>query len=91
VEGMKMLIINGIIENGVFIPNQPIPIQKKTEASLEIKEIPQGEETAKQDRIKAWKEFSEEILKCDEKLTGWPEPIKHFENIENLQTVNWQL
>jgi hypothetical protein len=78
--GDKMLIIDGFIENGVFVPDQPIPTHTRMKASLKIKEVPKTEEEvrARQERVKTWKEFGEAILNCDEELTGEPEPIENF-------------
>jgi predicted DNA-binding antitoxin AbrB/MazE fold protein len=86
--GDKMLIIDGFIENGVFIPNQPIPTYERMKASLEIREGSKTQEAlrARRERIKTWKEFGEAILNCDEELTGEPEPIK-FRTLEELEAL----
>jgi hypothetical protein len=76
-----MLVVNGILENGVFIPNKPLfNLKGRQSATLTIT---QNEEIERQERIIAWKQFGEAILNSDEKLEGKPERI-NFRNLEEV-------
>ena len=64
-----MLIIEGFFENGVFVPEKPlVNIKGRQRAILSIDE--------KQERLNAWREFSQAIRASDEILEG--EPKKMF-------------
>jgi predicted DNA-binding antitoxin AbrB/MazE fold protein len=80
-----MLVITGFIENGVFIPNQPIPIQERTGASLEIKDV--KEISQKENRV-AWEEFEKAIREItDEDLPDdFPTRIK-FRTLEEIEAL----
>jgi predicted DNA-binding antitoxin AbrB/MazE fold protein len=94
-----MLVINGFIENGVFIPNQPIPIQKRMEASLEIKDVSKIEdkkagsyrtvkEISQKENRSAWEEFEKAIRGItDEDLPDdFPTRIK-FRTPEEIEAL----
>ena len=67
-----MLVVNGIFENGEFIPEKPISIiNGRQKAVLHIEY-----EEKRQERINAWKEFSQSIRSSDEVLEGEPERIR---------------
>ena len=69
-----MLVVNGFLENGVFIPNKPLfDIKGRQNATLTIT---LDEEIERQERITAWRKFGETVLNCDEKLEGEPERLK---------------
>ena len=69
-----MLIVDGFLENGVFIPNKPlVDVKGRRNATLTVST---NDEIDRQEQILAWKQFGETILKSDEKLMGNPERIK---------------
>jgi hypothetical protein len=69
-----MLVIQGFCENGVFVPNQPLPgINGRQNATLTINENGEDE---RQEQIQAWKQFGEAVLNSDEVLEGEPERFK---------------
>lgn len=77
-----MLIIDGFIESGVFIPEKPLTnIKGRQKAVLHIED-----EFEKQNRITAWKEFSQAIKSCDEILEGEPERIR-FRTPEDIEAL----
>jgi predicted DNA-binding antitoxin AbrB/MazE fold protein len=69
-----MLILTGFLENGKFIPDNPVSLPEKARVVVNVEE--KEEEKEKQERIKKWNEIKEEILNCDEKLDGYPTPVK---------------
>ena len=87
-----MLIVDGFLENGVFIPNKPLAdIKGRQYATLTIVEpqlSPKGvdsenrgsplenEEIDQQERITAWRQFGEAIINSNEELAGEPERLK---------------
>ena len=74
-----MLIVDGFLENGVFIPNKPlVDVKGRQSATLTVSI---NDETDHQEQILAWKRFGEVILNNDEVLEGNPERIK-FRDIE---------
>jgi len=76
-----MLIVDGFLENGVFIPNKPIiDVKGRQSATLTIST---NDEIDRQDQIFAWKQFGEAILNSNEELVGIPERIK-FKDIEEI-------
>ena len=76
-----MLIVDGFLENGVFIPNKPIiDVKGRQSATLTIST---NDEIDRQDQIFAWKQFGEAILNSNEELVGSPERIK-FKDIEEI-------
>jgi predicted DNA-binding antitoxin AbrB/MazE fold protein len=80
-----MLVINGFFENGVFVPNKPIAgINGRQRAVLNIEE--ENREKERQEHIKAWKEFGDEILNSDEILEGEPERF-HFRTPEEIEAL----
>ena len=80
-----MLVIQGFFENGVFIPNEPVAdLKGRQEATLTIQEP--DEEKEKQEQINRWTEILDDILKCDEELTGEPERI-HLRTPEEIDIL----
>jgi hypothetical protein len=76
-----MLVVEGFLENGVFIPSKPlIDIKGRQYATLTIAE---NEEKERQERITAWRQFGEAIINSDEKLEGEPERLR-FRIIEEI-------
>ena len=76
-----MLIIDGFLENGVFIPNKPIvDVKGRQSATLTVSN---NDEIDRQEQILAWKQFGEAVLNSDEELEGNPERIK-FRDIEEV-------
>ena len=66
-----MLIIDGFFESGVFVPEKPLSaIKGRQKAVLHIED-----EIEKQEKVSAWKEFSQSIRASDEILEGEPERI----------------
>ena len=79
-----MLVINGFLENGVFVPEKPLAnIKGRQRAVLNIYETGKNE---KQERINAWKEFSQAIRASDEVLEGEPERIR-FRTPEEVEAL----
>ena len=69
-----MLIVEGFLENGVFIPNKPLAdIKGRQNATLTIDE---DEEKERRERIAAWRRFGEAVLTSDEVLEGEPERFR---------------
>ena len=69
-----MLIVDGFFENGVFVPEKPLAnIKGRQRAVLNIEETGKDD---KQNRLKAWKEFSHAIRTSDEVLEGEPQRIR---------------
>jgi len=69
-----MLVINGIFENGVFVPEKPlVNIKGRQRAILNIDETDKDE---KQEHLNAWREFSRIIKTCNETLEGEPQRIR---------------
>ncbi|MDR0501713.1 MAG: hypothetical protein LBH16_00175 [Treponema sp.] len=76
-----MLIIDGILENGVFIPNKPlVDIKGRQSATLTVST---NDEIDRQEQILAWKQFGEVVLNSNEELEGNPERIK-FKDIKEV-------
>ena len=69
-----MLIVDGFLENGVFIPNKPLfDVKGRQSATLTVST---NDEIDRQEQILAWKQFGEAILNSDEELERNPERIK---------------
>ena len=69
-----MLIVDGFLENGVFIPNKPLAdVKGRQSATLTVST---NDEIDRQEHILAWKQFGEAVLNSDEELEGEPERIK---------------
>ena len=69
-----MLVIEGFLENGVFVPQKPlVDIKGRLNATLTITE---NEEKERQERITAWRQFGEAVLNSDEVLEGEPERFR---------------
>jgi hypothetical protein len=76
-----MLIVEGFLENGVFIPNKPLfDIKGRQYATLTITE---NEEKERQKRIMAWQQFGEAVINSNEELEGEPERLR-FRTLEEL-------
>jgi len=76
-----MLIIEGFLENGVFIPNKPLAdVKGRQQATLTILK---DEEKERQECISAWQQFGEAVINSDEILEGEPERIQ-FRNPETI-------
>jgi hypothetical protein len=76
-----MLIVEGFLENGVFIPNKPLAdVKGRQYATLTIAEDAEKE---RQERIAAWRQFGEAIINSDEILEGEPERFQ-FRTIETI-------
>ena len=72
-----MLIVEGFLENGVFIPNKPlVNVIGRQNATLTITA---DEEKERQERIIAWQQFGEAVLNNNEELEGEPERLKFRE------------
>ena len=66
-----MLVVNGFIENGVFIPEKPlVGMEGRQRAVLRIEY-----EEEKLERVIAWKKFSQAIRASDEILEGEPQRL----------------
>jgi NH3-dependent NAD+ synthetase len=79
-----MLVVNGFFENGVFVPEKPLAnIKGRQRAILNIDEIGKNE---KQERLNAWREFSQAIRASDEELSGEPERIR-FRTLEEIEAL----
>ena len=79
-----MLVINGFLENGVFIPDKPLTnIKGRQRAVLSINQTDADE---KQERLSAWREFSLAIKASNEVLEGEPERIS-FRTAEEIETL----
>jgi len=79
-----MLAVNGIFENGVFVPEKPlVNIKGRLKAILNIDETGKNE---KQERLSAWQEFSRVIRTNDEQLEGEPERIR-FRTSEEVEAL----
>jgi len=77
-----MLVVNGFIENGVFIPEKPLNgINGRQKAVLSIER-----EDEKQQRASAWKVFSQAIKTSNEVLEGEPERIR-FRTPEDIAVL----
>jgi predicted DNA-binding antitoxin AbrB/MazE fold protein len=84
-EVIDMLVINGFIENGVFIPNQPIPIQERRGALLKIEDISKTEEEKRRLNNEAWDIFLKEIKNIEEELPDdFPIRMGNFRTPEKL-------
>ena len=69
-----MLVVEGFLENGVFIPNRPLTdVKGRQYATLTITE---NEEKERQERITAWRQFGEAIISSNEALEGEPERFR---------------
>ena len=69
-----MLVVNGFFENGVFVPEKPLAnIKGRQRAVLNIDETDRNE---KQERLRAWQEFSRAIRTSNEPLEGEPQRIR---------------
>jgi hypothetical protein len=76
-----MLVVEGFLENGVFIPQKPlVEIKGRLNATLTIIE---DDEKERQERITAWRQFGESVLNSDEVLEGEPERFR-LRTIENI-------
>ena len=74
-----MLVVDGFLENGVFIPSRPLfNIKGRQSATLTVT---LNEETERQERIIAWRQFGEAVINSSEELEGYPERLK-FKNLE---------
>ena len=79
-----MLVVNGFLENGVFVPDKPLAnIKGRQRAVLSINQTNADEE---QERISAWREFSRAIKASNEVLEGEPERIS-FRTPEEIETL----
>jgi len=75
-----MLVIEGFLENGVFIPQEPLAaIKGRQRAVLNI-----DDENEK--RLGAWQEFSRAIRASDEALEREPERIR-LKTIEEIEAL----
>ena len=79
-----MLVVNGFLEDGVFIPEKSLSdIKGRQKAVLHVAETDKDE---KQQRLKAWREFSRAIRGDNEILEGEPERIR-FRTPEELEII----
>jgi len=79
-----MLAVNGFFENGVFVPERPLAnIKGRQRAVLNIDETDKNE---KQERLRAWREFSQTIRTSNESLEGEPERIR-FRTPEDVEAL----
>ena len=76
-----MLVVEGFLENGVFIPSKPLAdVKGRQYATLTITE---NEEKERQERMAAWRQFGEAVISSNEVLEGEPERLR-FRTIEDL-------
>jgi len=74
-----MLVVNGYLENGVFIPEISLPnIKGRQKAVLNIVE------NERQKMHEAWREFSRTIRACNEELEGKPVRLR-FKTPEDIE------
>jgi len=79
-----MLVINGFLENGVFVPDKSLAnIKGRQRAVLSIDQTNADE---KQERLSAWREFSRAIKASAEVLEGEPERI-NFRTPEEIEAL----
>ena len=79
-----MLVVNGFFENGVFVPEKPLAnIKGRQKAVLNIEETGKDD---KQNRLKAWQEFSYAIRTSDEVLEGEPQRIR-FRTPQEIEAI----
>jgi hypothetical protein len=79
-----MLVVNGFFENGVFVPEKPLSnIKGRQKAVLNIEETSNDD---KQNRLKAWQEFSHAIRTSDEILEGEPQRIR-FRTLQEIEAL----
>jgi hypothetical protein len=79
-----MLVVNGFFENGVFIPEKPLAnIKGRQRAVLNIEETGKDD---KQNRLKAWQEFSHAIRTSNEILEGEPQRIR-FRTLQEIEAL----
>jgi len=79
-----MLVVNGFFENGVFVPEKPLAnIKGRQRAVLNIEETGKDD---KQNRLKAWQEFSHAIRTSDETLEGEPQRIR-FRTLQEIEAL----
>ena len=79
-----MLVVNGFFENGVFVPEKPLAnIKGRQRAVLNIEETGKDD---KQNRLKAWQEFSHAIRTSDEILEGEPQRIR-FRTLQEIEAL----
>ena len=79
-----MLVVNGFLENGVFIPEKPLAdIKGRQRAVLSINETNADD---KQEHLSAWREFSRAIKASNEVLEGEPERL-NFRTPEEIETL----
>jgi len=79
-----MLVINGIFENGVFVPERPLAdIKGRQRAILNIDETYKDE---KQEHLNAWREFSRTIRTSNETLEGEPQRI-HLKTLQEIEAL----
>jgi hypothetical protein len=77
-----MLVVNGFFESGVFIPERPLAdIQGRQKAVLHI-----AYEDNKQERVMAWKKFSQIVKTSNEVLEGEPERLR-FKTPEEMSAI----
>jgi hypothetical protein len=81
-----MLVIDGFFENGVFIPDKPwaLPLAAITGRQRAVLRIENEDE--KQERLNAWREFSQAIRASDEALDGEPERLR-FRSPEDISVL----
>jgi len=69
-----MLVVEGFLENGVFVPHKPLfNVKGRQNATLTITENSGNERL---ERMAAWRQFGEAILNSDEVLEGEPERFR---------------
>jgi len=79
-----MLVIEGFLENGVFVPEKPLAnIKGRQKAVLSIDDTGINEA---QKRLNAWREFSQAIRASDEILEGQPEKMR-FKTPEEINVL----
>jgi len=79
-----MLVVNGFLENGVFVPEKPLANIKGRQRA--VLSIDQTDAYEKQERLNAWREFSRAIRARNEVLEGEPERIC-FRTPEEIETL----
>jgi hypothetical protein len=78
----NMLVIDGFLESGVFIPERPLTnIKGRQRASLHI-----IQDDENQGQLTAWNEFSQSIKASDEVLEGEPDRLR-FKTLEEMTSL----
>ena len=82
-----MLVVTAIFEDGKFVPDRPLLFPQSRRVTLTIDEE-NLQEAKSQNHNNQWREFSREILNCEEKMPdGFPIPLANFRSPKNLDLL----